>query len=367
MVFPAERNDLPIPLESEADMAIWTKPPECSVGALDRAGRALATLWSDSDLDLVDTWRSAHGFPLNTFQTNLRYRAKRVDSGALIAQRLKRLASIQGKLRRFPKMQLSTMQDIGGCRAIVKDMAALAKLKSAYIEDGFRIRNDYIDSPKEDGYRGVHIIGRYETDSESHRAWNGRSIEIQLRTKRQHAFATAVEVVGAMTSQPLKFGGGDPKWRRFFTLAGAAIAFTEGTSPVPSAPADETELASELRRVGIDLNVAHKFPAWNQALTRVPTKHVTNARAYVLLQDLEARTITLTPYRTPKEAAVVVLALEKDILKTGARRDVLQASAHSIRELRRAYPNYETDTREFFDDLLAFERARIQATKKDKS
>lgn len=36
-----------------------------------------------------------------------------------VSQRLKRLPTIEDKLRRLPRMDLSSMQDIGGCRAVL--------------------------------------------------------------------------------------------------------------------------------------------------------------------------------------------------------------------------------------------------------
>jgi (p)ppGpp synthase/HD superfamily hydrolase len=70
-------------------------------------------------VDAINNWRSSHSFPLNTFTVGVKRRAKDVDPDALVAQRIKRLSSIAAKLQRFSTMQLSQMQDIGGCRAIV--------------------------------------------------------------------------------------------------------------------------------------------------------------------------------------------------------------------------------------------------------
>ena len=71
------------------------------------------------ELDILNNWRGAHSFPLNTFQVSLRQRAQRVYESAVVAQRLKRVPSIIAKMRRFESMKLSRMQDIGGCRAVV--------------------------------------------------------------------------------------------------------------------------------------------------------------------------------------------------------------------------------------------------------
>ena len=71
-------------------------------------------------LTVINNSRSSHSFPLNSLQVNLRHIARRVFDGSLIAQRIKRLASIELKLKRFKTIRLSQMQDIGGCRAVVR-------------------------------------------------------------------------------------------------------------------------------------------------------------------------------------------------------------------------------------------------------
>lgn len=57
-----------------------------------------------------------HELLLNALNTLACRIAAKICPGALAARRLKRMPSIVGKLRRFPKMQASRMQDIGGWR-----------------------------------------------------------------------------------------------------------------------------------------------------------------------------------------------------------------------------------------------------------
>ena len=86
----------------------------------------------DQALAIINNWRSSHGYPLYMMRKTLLRRARRVDKNALVAQRLKRLDSIAPKLRRFDQMQLSKMQDIGGCRAILDDMRQVKDLAKVY-------------------------------------------------------------------------------------------------------------------------------------------------------------------------------------------------------------------------------------------
>ena len=69
-------------------------------------------------LKVINSWRRAHAYPMNTFAINLRHIVNNID-GAVVVQRLKRLKTIEDKLVRFPEMELYRMQDLGGCRVIV--------------------------------------------------------------------------------------------------------------------------------------------------------------------------------------------------------------------------------------------------------
>jgi hypothetical protein len=215
-------------------MTQWTQR-EHGKGEIDRAGQLLVPWWEDPNVPgspevsaaygVVQNWRTSHALPLNVFQAALRKRAAKVDSGVIVAQRLKRFISVMNKLVREPRMKLSQMQDLGGCRAILSSVKEVERLYEIYkgSETLFGSSTqpkcyDYIRHPKPDGYRGIHIVGRYTAHIDSREPWNGHRIEIQARSRLQHAFATAVETVTTFTREPLKFGAGPVPWRRFFSL-----------------------------------------------------------------------------------------------------------------------------------------------------
>jgi hypothetical protein len=162
-------------------------------------------------LAVINNWRSSHAFPLNTLQVSLRTRARHVDPDALVAQRIKRLPSIRANLERIPGMSLSRMQDTGGCRAVVQSVDEVAALFEKYRSGNGRhadVRcDDYLfDQPKPSGYRGIHLVYSYKSDRKA--TFNGLRIEVQLRSRLQHAWATAVETVGTFTRQALKSSQG---------------------------------------------------------------------------------------------------------------------------------------------------------------
>ena len=82
--------------------------------------------------NIINNWRSSHSYPLQVIKMTLLTRAKRVDSQAIIAQRLKRLSSIVSKLQRNENMKLSQMQDLGGCRAVLGTPRLVNKLVEVY-------------------------------------------------------------------------------------------------------------------------------------------------------------------------------------------------------------------------------------------
>ena len=181
-------------------------------------------------LDMVNNWRTEHSYPLNVYQRTLRNRSRLIDSRGFVSQRIKRLAAIEDKLQRFPHMELSRMQDTGGCRSIFSSINGVYKLRDSYEESSnVALREfstkDYILNPKSDGYRSIHLIFNFHSGSRS--KWEGLRIEMQLRSAQQHFWATAVETVEAILKQSLKTRRGSPEWKRFFALMGSVIARQE--------------------------------------------------------------------------------------------------------------------------------------------
>ncbi len=126
-------------LDDMAWMVPAYKPHEIDAAgaALIKPSPTLAEL--DKALEVINNWRSSHSFPLNTLQVGLRRNARQIDTKAVVAQRLKRLSSIQVKLRRFNWLTLSVMQDIGGCRAVVSSVRRVDELVQLYKKGDLRV------------------------------------------------------------------------------------------------------------------------------------------------------------------------------------------------------------------------------------
>jgi ppGpp synthetase/RelA/SpoT-type nucleotidyltranferase len=305
---------------------------------------------------IINSWRAAHNFPLNTFQKRLRRLAKEFDVNCIVAQRIKRISSIQLKLIRFPSMKLAQIQDIGGCRAILTSINQVDELVNAYLERESRgikhklygVVDDYILQPKSSGYRGVHLVYSYHSDKNID--YDGLKIEIQIRTLMQHAWATAVETVGTFIKQSLKSSQGEEKWLRFFALMGSIMALKENKPTVPNTPDNYKDLQREIFALQKELDVFGHLTAFRTSLNIFDEQRSKKDAHYYLLElDVQSRRVLVKSYSSNElnKATSDYVALEKRILDTYSTTDAVLVSTDSLQKLKTAYPNYYLDTETF--------------------
>jgi hypothetical protein len=334
------------------------------------AGRCLidpASPWKERAraLDVTkNNWRRAHAFPMNTLQVNLRKKARLVSPTVLVAQRIKRLRSIEQKLRRFDWFTLFDMQDLGGCRAVLSNIAQVRAVEKHLQNAKFGHKlvdyDDYIGSPKKSGYRSVHLIYAYQGTGDVD--WDGLKIEMQLRSRLQHAWATAVETVGLMTGEALKSSAGNQEWQRFFALMGSVIAMQEDATPVPATPSSRSELVRQVRDLAGELDVTARLASFASSLDL--TKEPGYSKAHYFLLELEPAIgrLTVTPFTVSERnvAEESYLAAEGRIAKNPGL-DVVLVRVSSIKTLQRAYPNYFLDTTAFIAEVeRALKEAKAQ-------
>ncbi len=346
----------------------WRPPGYLESFVYNRAGKTLATPNVPPEqfgkaLEIVGDWRAAHAYPLHAIMMGLRTRAYRYDKDALVVQRSKRLASIIPKLNR---MRLTQIQDIGGCRAVVRTLKQLTAIHGEYVraagkQDKRRpymegAPDDYIANPKPDGYRSIHYVYRYRSEQENYQCFNDLKVEIQLRTRAQHSWATALEIVDMFTGERLKtdllHNKADPRWKRFFALMSTVIAKKEGCPPVPDTPIDEDALALELRTVSDDLDAVSKLEGYGAAVMHIGLEESAKGGAYLIILDKMERQLEVKRYE-----GKALAKLEADYLKTEQEHlndpgfMVVQVTAKSIDDFQRAYPNYDLDTSAFVETL----------------
>lgn len=147
-----------------------------------------------------------------------------------MAQRLKKFGTIVDKLRRFETMRLSRMEDIGGCRVVVPDLATARHLAHRLKRNWTIARDrDYVGSPKLDGYRARHLVATKD----------GRFVEVQIRTRLQDLWANTVERDGRRWGVEFKSGAGDARARDQYRKMSDLLAAEErGEALDPRAIAD---------------------------------------------------------------------------------------------------------------------------------
>jgi len=347
----------------------WKKP-RYDKRELNKAGQILKNSNSSEEkivraTEILNNWRAVHSYPLHIFQMTLKNISKRCDKDYLVAQRLKRATSIINKLNRGydgrkPTMNLSQMQDIAGCRAIVKNVELAKKIYNDYYLKGNLKhkkvgRKDYVTFPKKDGYRSLHVIYEYKSDK-GKTDYNGLRVEVQIRSKLQHLWATAVETVDFFTRQAIKFNEGIPDWAEFFKLVSSAFAINESCPIVEGTTSDEKELSSQIRQKEKELEVIHRMEGWTHAMKffneKFRSKMKGKAKFFLLELDILGEKLSVKPYTQKQEQQAIKDYSELEKRHKGRTDyDVVLVGADTTKDLEKAYPNYFVDTREFITEL----------------
>ncbi|MEZ4862831.1 MAG: RelA/SpoT domain-containing protein [Caldilineaceae bacterium] len=327
--------------------------PLASKKSINKAGQILVNgNVSDAELDqardLANQWRACHAYPINTFQATLRRKLGTFSGEPIVAQRLKRMPTIIDKLRRYPSMQLTTMQDIGGVRAVMESIDDVYKLAGEYKSKSrfaheLVDEKDYINNPRdEDGYRSLHLIYKYKNIRNP--TYDGLRLELQIRTKLQHTWTTAVETMGTFLGQALKSRQGDQEWIDFFAITSSAFAYMENM-PIPARYQElsRTESFSAVAVADEKLGALDKMRGVSAAVNNIAKEGKGWSYHLIILNSLEG-TVAIQPYDRDgfEQAMVDYSRIEKEAAE-GKKIEPVLVSAGPIDTLRRAYPNFFLD------------------------
>lgn len=288
---------------------------EYSMKDVKRAGELIAgeLPWTDESapkireaFQVANNWRDAHAYPMRSVRCQLVwYMRDRKLQGVTVA-RLKRMQAIRRKLRREDLPQnLSQLQDLGGCRAILASIADVHTLVAALRD---RSRHDlwredpYIDKPKDDGYRSHHLRFKFRGRG-SLSIHDGRRIEVQVRTRLQHSWATAVEAVGLFRGEDLKGNHGSPEWLRLFKLMSAEFAVAEQCPEPPDVPPHHQRVA-EINRLDKLLKASTMLENLSYAVrgTDINIAPSTKPRYYLIKFDNATKQVEVEPYFLARNA-----------------------------------------------------------------
>lgn len=328
--------------------------------------------------EVLSFWRSSHIIPLDIAFNRIQEIAIQIDKKAIFAKRLKRLESIKSKLIREKNMSLWRMYDIWGCRVIINSPNKLKKILRELKKWPEFLKNDwslniknYIDQPKKDWYRSVHLIWKF----------NEHSIEIQLRTSIQHDWATALEIVDIFTKQNLKSNQWDKVWTEFFLMVSKEFEEMEKIhlfSPNVwervleyynniKENSERHNNHRQTKRLLSKLNIIDKFLAYtisvnlaNNALSN--DKLINESEGYILIQiNLKEKELS-TYYFNEDEDTLAEYQYTKREQRFSSDKNMIIAliASSKIWDIKEAYPNYFADSTDFIKYLHVINQSPVK-------
>lgn len=338
-----------------------------TMGDVRRAGEALVTdlIWTDQTAEsirqvfrIANNWRDSHAYPMSRIRYELsgQIRRNKITGGFTMA-RLKRMPSIRRKLRAISS-HLNQVQDLAGCRAVlptIEDVNALIASMQRNSLHTLHREDDYIIKPKPDGYRSHHMVFKFcgKGDDE---VYNDRRVEIQIRTRLQHSWATAVEAVGLFRREDMKAGQGSPEWLKLFRLMSAEFLLTEGCA---EADGERKGRLAEIAALNGQLDAVQTLEDLRQAV-KITDNYVfdpKNKPDYFLIRyDRNSNSVKVDAQYGPMYAVQSYDNAESiDPGATNGRFNTVLVEVDDIENLKAAYPNY-------FGDVELFRNMLIEAT-----
>jgi hypothetical protein len=351
-------------------MTKWAIPKGYNNKKVDWAGDILIDKNSSTEdiilaSEIMDNWRQIHSYPMHVFSMRIKTNLPKLDKDGFRVQRLKRIPAIIHKLERskrgtLRKLKLSQLQDLGGCRAVLSDVNKTIEfcqkifLKSELKHERIT-EKDFISKPRESGYRGIHLVYKYYSDK-GKKIYNGLLIEIQIRSRLQHLWATAVETAGFFTGQAIKSSEASEEWLEFFKLVSSAFALMENCPCIPNTPPNKEELYEKIKQKEESLNIIKIMDGWRRAIKVINegTKNKQNKKFkyYVLQLNINEEILNIYSFTDQEEEKAMekYILLEKELQgKNGI--DVVLVGADTPVDLEKGYPNYFVDSLDFLNIL----------------
>lgn len=345
--FPVDFNELPVRMNSKSEIVSAGKVlrEHLSIDSFAEIEEKRGVSVLDA-FKIAHAWRDAHMYPLLKVRRELGGRLRSIEKGAISAARLKRMESIRKKLQR--PITLYQMQDIAGCRAVLRSIKEVDRLVAFYKQGeskhAISDEDDYITSPKQDGYRSHHIILKFHGIG-ADEIYNRQNVELQIRTRAQHSWATAVEAVGLIRHENIKGGEGNEDWRRFFELMSSVIASDEGRPVCPSANLQGHDLHKELKEISKKIKAVSVLETYNKAIKFADNYGDTYSKYYLLQFDYKTKEVSVEPFRRYEIGAARYIEEEK----INAQKNSVLVEVNKVADLQKAFPNYFLDVREFTD------------------
>lgn len=324
-------------------------------GEIDRLGQAIGASVevSQEDLNKLQEFRQTFQEPISNVFNFVLDVARKIDRQCIVTYRIKRIDTIVEKLRRFHenpngKMNLSRMWDIAGCRCILNTAdedslyKLLTKIQKEYGKD-CKVK-DYVAKQKNSGYRSIHI---YVKDHQTQ-----KPIEIQIRNKEQHNWATLVEIVDLLYGTKNKECGAVSRLGRFLYLYSKADKLTKK---------EFSEMLKIERKVKVFERMSNVLTRNYLNIRRQWLKQKTKGSYFVITANKKGSEIVSFP--TFKEAETAYY--EKYLANSDSNIVLTHLRMPDFNQISMAYSNYVLAMHAFFDDYRILVSRKIILCIKD--
>lgn len=326
-------------------------------------------VWSDATeteirnvFATANKWRELHELPMKRIRHQLLGYMRSTGVRGLTAARLKRMQSIRKKLSRRKDFSLEMLQDLAGCRVILPAMKDVKLFLSRYKDNhGHTLINedDYISKPKRDGYRSHHMILAFcgVVGEDAH---FGKRVEVQIRTRLQHAWATAVEGVGLFRGEDFKGGSGDADWRKLFELVSSEFAYIENC-PLRSGSVSRTIRLAAIKQLDRKLNATGMLETMS-IVSNHADRYMTSLEKperWILTFDPKTKNVSVEGFNNARAGSASYNEAETRDARGSDQLNTVMVEVDKYEKLKLAYPNYFGDVQLFKKNLIKIVKGKL--------
>lgn len=160
-----------------------------------------------------------------------------------------------------------------------------------------------------------------------------------------------VRLSAFFTGHAIKSNEGEENWNEFFKLVSCAFAISEKCPTIPGITNNKKKLYALIKEK--ELNAITKMQNWMESIRMFnDIKKKTNNYFFLLELDTIQKKLLITSYSKKQENKAIrdYATAEKNIY--GRKEyDVVLVGADTMDNLKKAYPNYFLDTKEFIKRL----------------
>ncbi|MBD5246437.1 MAG: RelA/SpoT domain-containing protein [Barnesiella sp.] len=300
---------------------------------------------TSDDIQQLHELRMAYRDFLSFVFRTLSEEADKIDSKAICTYRIKRVESIISKLRRFPNTSLVTMEDLAGCRCILLSRHDIPRLVDS-IKRRLNVTRtrDYITNTPDTGYKSYHLTIQDDNNSQL-------KLEIQLRSRVHHNWATLVEITDQVLGTKIKENHDIPDLMEFHRL------FSKSESEVTIQ--DKKRLLEIADNYDYVSRIGQLFIQNNQQMHSLYNEINSTKDTFFLVETDNRKLITFlhfTDFRNAEEAYIKQYAELSQNGNSSSNLLLFHVQQPDFNTISMAYSNYFLTYNELFYRLISYRK-----------